>query len=210
MVKSLLALAMMVLVAGCLQTRANLRSQTPAAPTPQQQKAAEEALQKEDANKEFRDLYGRIEGVEKQVADAKSNETVKALETRVAQMETELNLLRATVSDLNAKAKKEEQMKSSDERAGNTPQPKAHFKSPLADANKHFESKKWEDAVLAFEEYRKNHPKGQEYPEATLKIGMCFQNMNLKDDAKAFYKEVIEKFPKSKEASTAKTKLKKL
>ena len=103
-------------------------------------------------------------------------------------------------------------MKSSDERAGNQPtnQPKAHFKSPLADATQHFNNKKWEDAILAYEDYRKHNPKGAEYAEATLKIGMCFQNMSLKDDAKVFYKEVVEKFPKSKEASVAKSKLKKL
>jgi TolA-binding protein len=208
----------MLLTAGCLQTRSNLRGQTPSTSgakptvTPEQQKAAEEAVQKEDANKEFRELYGRIESVEKQLGDTKNNEPIKALELRIAQMETELNLLRTTVSELNAKAKKDALLMSSDERAGNKPQtqPKAHFKSPLADATQHFDNKKWEDAILAFEEYRKNNPKGAEYPEATLKIGMCFQNMSLKDDAKVFYKEVVEKFPKSKEASVAKTKLKKL
>ncbi len=208
----------MLFTAGCLQTRSNLRGQTPSTPgvkptvTPQQQKAAEEAVQKEDANKEFRELYGRIENVEKQLGDTKSNEPVKALEMKIAQMETELTLLRTTVSELNAKAKKDALLISSDERAGNHPQnhPKAHFKSPLSDATQHFDNKKWEDAILAFEEYRKHNPKGAEYPEATLKIGMCFQNMSLKDDAKVFYKEVVEKFPKSKEASVAKSKLKKL
>ncbi len=208
----LLASVVVVFVAGCLQTRSNLRGQTPSTPTvtPQQQKAAEEAIQKEDANKEFRELYGRIESVEKQLADTKSNEPVKALEAKINQMEIELSLLRTTVSELNAKAKKEAQMQSSDERAGNHPQPKAHFKSPLADATQHFNNKKWEDAILAYEEYRKNNPKGAEYPEATLKIGMCFQNMGLKEDAKVFYKEVADKFPKSQEASVAKSKLKKL
>ncbi len=207
-----LALVVMVLATGCLQTRSNLRGQTAAEPTvtPQQKKAADEAVQKEDSNKEFRELYGRIENVEKQLGDVKSNEPVKALEMRIAHMETELSLLRTTVSELNAKAKKDAQMISSDERAGHQQQPKAHFKSPLADASQHFNNKKWEDAILAFEDYRKNNPKGAEYPEATLKIGMCFQNMGLKDDAKVFYKEVAEKFPNSKEASAAKSKLKKL
>jgi tetratricopeptide (TPR) repeat protein len=210
--KLLIVILMLVFVTGCLQTRSNLRGgQAAPAATPQQQKAAEEAIQKEDSNKEFRELYGRIENVEKQLADTKSNEPLKALDARIAAMETELNLMRTTVSELNAKAKKDALMQSSDERAGNkAQQPKAHFKSPLADATQHFNDKKWEDAILAYEEYRKHNPKGAEYPEATLKIGMCFQNMSLKDDAKVFYKEVVEKFPKFKEAATAKSKLKKL
>ncbi len=194
---------------GCLQTRSNLRGGTSTTPvTAQQQKAAEEAIKKDDTDKEFRELYGRIETVEKQVAEAKDSEKVKMLETRLAVMETELNLMRATVSELNAKAKKDALLISSDERAAT--QQKPQVKSPLFDASKHFNDKKWEDAILAYEEYRKNNPKGKEYPEATLKIGMCFQNMGLKDDAKVFFKEVVDKYPKTKEADTAKSKLKKL
>lgn len=198
-----------VLLTGCLQTRSALRGGTSNTPvTTQQQKAAEEAVKKDDTDKEFRELYGRIETVEKQVAEAKDSEKVKMLETRLAVMETELNLMRATVSELNAKAKKDALLISSDERA--SAQQKQVAKSPLFDANKYFNDKKWEDAILAYEEYRKNNPKGKEYPEATLKIGLCFQNMSLKDDAKVFFKEVVDKYPKTKEADTAKSKLKKL
>ncbi|MBY0385755.1 tetratricopeptide repeat protein [bacterium] len=197
-----------LLIAGCLQTRSNLRGQpatTAPAVSPQQQKAAEEAIKKQDTDSEFRQLYGRLETVEKQVADVKDNVQVKALENRIVQMETEMNLLRATISELNAKAKKDALLASSDEQAK-----KQVAKSPLFDASKHFNDKKWEDAILAYEEYRKKNPKGSDYAEATLKIGLCFQNMGLKDDAKVFFKEVVEKYPKSKEADTAKSKLKKL
>lgn len=200
--------SVLLCLAGCLQTRSNLRGQSPAATpiNPQQQKAAEEVIKKQDTDNEFRQLYGRIETVEKQMADVKESEHVKALEGRIAQMETEMNLLRATVSELNAKAKKEAQLISSDELAAK----KQVAKSPLFDATKFFNDKKWEDAILAYEDYRKKNPKGTEYAEATLKIGLCFQNMGLKDDAKVFFKEVVEKYPKSKEADSAKSKLKKL
>lgn len=202
------AIFIVFLIAGCLQTRSNLRGQTPAAAPVniQQQKAAEEAIKKQDTDNEFRQLYGRLETVEKQVADVKENPQVKALETRILQMETEMNLLRATISELNAKAKKDALLASSDEQA----QKKQIAKSPLFDATKYFNDKKWEDAILAYEDYRKKNPKGSEYAEATLKIGLCFQNMGLKDDAKVFFKEVVEKYPKSKEADSAKSKLKKL
>jgi outer membrane protein assembly factor BamD (BamD/ComL family) len=192
-----------------LQTRSALRDQPGQAPkiSPQQQKAAEEAIQKDNLDKEFRELYGRIEAVENQIKIVSDGEKTKALETRVAQMETEMNLLRDTLSELNAKAKKDAQMLSSDQRALIE---KKNKPTVLEEATKHFEDKKWEDAILAYEEYRKTNPKGKEYAEATLKIGLCFQNMGLKDDAKVFFKEVVDKYPKTKEADTAKTKLKKL
>jgi TolA-binding protein len=195
--------------ASCLQTRSALRDQPGQAPkiSPQQQKAAEEAIQKDNLDKEFRELYGRIEAVENQIKIVSDGEKTKALETRVAQMETEMNLLRDTLSELNAKAKKDAQMLSSDQRALIE---KKNKPTVLEEATKHFEDKKWEDAILAYEEYRKTNPKGKEYAEATLKIGLCFQNMGLKDDAKVFFKEVVDKYPKTKEADTAKTKLKKL
>ena len=54
------------------------------------------------------------------------------------------------------------------------------------------------------------NPKGKRYADATYKIGMSFQELKLKDDAKAFYQEVIQKFPKSSEAKKAEVRLKKL
>jgi TolA-binding protein len=207
--QGLFAVIFLFITVGCLQTRSALRDQTGQAPkvTAQQQKAAEAAIQQENTDKEFREMYGRIESVENQIKLLSDGEKTKVLETRMAQMETEMNLLRATLSELNAKAKKEAQMLSSDQRAN------IEKKSPpsaLQEATKHFEDKKWEDAILAYEEYRKSNPKGKEYAEATLKIGLCFQNMGLKDDAKVFFKEVVDKYPKTKEADAAKTKLKKL
>ena len=199
-------LLMFFLFVGCLQTRSNLRQATTAPVNVQQQKAAEEAIKKQDTDGEFRQLYGRLETVEKQVADAKENPQVKTLENRILQMETEMNLLRATISELNNKAKKDALLAASDEQVAK----KQVAKSPLFDATKYFNDKKWEDAILAYEDYRKKNPKGTEYAEATLKIGLCFQNMGLKDDAKVFFKEVVEKYPKSKEADSAKSKLKKL
>ncbi len=201
----LFVLSAFFVLTGCLQTRSALRNEPTV--TAQQKTAADAAVQKEDKDREFRELYGRIEAVENQVNQVKDSERVKALETRLAQTETELNLLKTTVSELNAKAKKEALMLSSDERALFN---KKSETTPMTAATKLFNDKKWEDAILAFEEYRKSNPKGKEYAEATLKIALCFQNMGLKDDAKVFFKEVVEKYPKSKEADTAKSKLKKL
>lgn len=196
---------------GCLQTRGALKQETPTtfntpakAPTITKEQAtkAEAAAKTEDVNSEFRELYGRLESVEKQVKDSKENEYVKGLETKIQQMETKMALLETTVADLNAKAKAPP--------PAPTPAPAVKSKSPVEAADSAFDKKEWEDAILAYEDYRKKNPKGSEYAHATFRIGLSFQNMGLKDDAKAFFKEVVDKFPKSKEADLAKGKLKKL
>jgi len=212
---------MVILMTACLQTRAELRKEAASggeiiiqrlpADKPviaQQQKAAQESSKFDDINKDFRDLYGRVETVENKMAQLQDNEQVKALEMKLAQMENKIQLLESTVTELNNKNKKDMAMLSSDQRAAmNNPAPE---KGAFAEASKAFDGKKWEDAILSYEDYRKNNPTGKGYAEATYKIGLCFQNLGMKDDAKVFFKEVVEKFPKSKEASLAKAKLKKI
>jgi TolA-binding protein len=208
----------------CLQTVADLRTDpkhqpqfntpaptatkaaeaTPAAPVTKQQKEAVVSSQFDDINKDFRELYGRVEGVENQMNQLKDGEKEKAMEARIAQLETKVSLLETTVADLHAKAKKEMLTSSSSDAR------EAANKDDMKEAKKLFDGKKWADAILAFEEYRKANPKGKYYTEATYKIGLCFQNMGMKDDAKAFFKEVVDKYPQSKEAGLAKSKLKKL
>jgi TolA-binding protein len=73
-----------------------------------------------------------------------------------------------------------------------------------------FDAKSWKDAIFAYEEYRKASPKGKHFAAATYKIGVCFQELGMVDDAKPFYEEVISKAGKSKEADRARTRLKAL
>lgn len=202
-----------VAFSGCLQTRANLKQENPtyAAPTAkapshtvEQTSKAEASAKNEDVNSEFRQLYGRLETVEAQLKDTKENEYVKGLETKIMQMEQKMALLETTVADLNAKAKASQAAQAAAVAAP------AKTVGPLENGDKAFDKKEWEDAILAYEDYRKKNPKGGEYAHATFRIGLSFQSMGLKDDARAFFKEVVDKFPKSKEAALAKGKLKKL
>ena len=86
----------------------------------------------------------------------------------------------------------------------------AAAKNPFEAAEGRFEAKKWKEAILDYEKYRKANPKGKHFATATLKIGQSFQELGLMDDASAFYEEVVAKFPKSKEATKANSRLKKL
>ena len=45
-------------------------------------------------------------------------------------------------------------------------------------------------------------------PEALYKIGVSFEALGSKDDAKGFYQLLVDKFPKSPQAKKVKSKLK--
>jgi TolA-binding protein len=81
-------------------------------------------------------------------------------------------------------------------------------KNPFELGESRFEQKSWREAIFAYEDYRKSYPKGKNFGAATYKIGVSFQELGMLDDAKPFYDEVISKFPKSKEADRARSRLK--
>lgn len=81
---------------------------------------------------------------------------------------------------------------------------------PFETGEAKFEAKAYRDAIFAYEDYRKKNPKGKHVVAATYKIGVCFQELGMTDDAKPFYEEVIAKAPKSREADRARARLKAL
>jgi len=62
-------------------------------------------------------------------------------------------------------------------------------------------------AATEYNAVRKNYPKSEKVPDALLKMGQCFEALKLPEDAKLFYKTVIEKHPKSEAAKQAKARL---
>lgn len=188
----LVAFTLLTSTTACLQTRQALRRQG----SPAEQKKGVETAQLDEVNQDFRTLYGRVEVVENQMAEIKENPEVAELKMKVAQLETKVALLEESLVQLNGAAKKGF--------------PGAKKKGPWTKGNEYYGQKKWENAILSFEEYRKKYPKGKSYSDATYKIGMSFKNLGMKQDAKAFFKEVVDRYPKSKAAKQAKTQLKKL
>ena len=83
-------------------------------------------------------------------------------------------------------------------------------KNPFEIGEAKFEAKSYRDAIFSYEEYRKTYPKGKAFIASTYKIGICFQELGMAEDAKPFYEEVIAKAPKSKEADRARARLKAL
>jgi tol-pal system protein YbgF len=71
----------------------------------------------------------------------------------------------------------------------------------------YFAQGEFQKAAAEYNGVRKNHPKSPKVPDALYRLGMCFEKLSLKDDAKLFYNSVLQKYPKSSVAKDAKSRL---
>lgn len=206
---------------GCLKTRNEVKT------SEQRQVMAQQVttLQRSNADvtnrfadleEQMRNLNGRVDVVENQFGQGRSGmeevlrsnqqknaelnqkvmllqEALTKMESQIFQVSSELNLLRQERASAAAAAA---------ERA------KQAKKNPYEVAQEYFENKDWKQSILNFQKYRDENPKGSKFADATYKIGVSFQELGMKDEAKTFYDEVINKFSKSDEARRAKIRLK--
>jgi TolA-binding protein len=153
-------------------------------------------------------LNGRIEELEKKLRQSKETS-----ETQHRQQEDKVSALRDQVQGLQQDLVRieSELIKTNAALEAGVSQkvPEKNEKDdPFESAEKLFEAKDWKKAILAYNKYRDNFPKGKRFPEVTYKIGVCFQELGMKDEARSFYEEVISKFSSSPEARKSKTRLK--
>ncbi|MEW6144265.1 MAG: tetratricopeptide repeat protein [Thermodesulfobacteriota bacterium] len=66
----------------------------------------------------------------------------------------------------------------------------------------------YEDAILEYQKLIDTYPKDKRVPEAYLKQGLSLINLGRKQEAKYFLNTLIDKYPNSHEAQTAREKLK--
>lgn len=75
-------------------------------------------------------------------------------------------------------------------------------------AESHFQLKQYQKAILDYSKFTEKYTRSRRLPAALLKIGISFESLGMKDDAKGFFQELVDKFPKSPEAKKARPKLK--
>ena len=73
-----------------------------------------------------------------------------------------------------------------------------------------FGKKEWKKAILSYQKYVDENSKGKNTPDAKYKIGVCFQELGMKEEAMAFYEEVIANYGKAESGKKAKIRLSKL
>lgn len=218
--KFLLIVATMTLVlTGCLKTRNDVRDNEQRQVMQQQvvtlQKTnADVGNRFADLEEEIRNLNGRVDVVENKLGKSDSgvenalktsqqqnadlNSKIAALQEALTKMEKDLLTMNAEVQALKA-----------DRGASHAEKAAGQAKKETYEvAQSFFDKKDWKQAILNFQKYRDDNPKGAKFAEATYKIGVSFQELGMKEEAKTFYDEVVSKFPKSDEARRAKIRLK--
>lgn len=206
------------LLSGCLMTRSQLqeKNEKQVLQTQLQETKANVTVQYADLEEQLRESRGRIEVLENglrvsRAAESESRnlalEEKRRIDERLKLYEEAISKLEKDVQTLSSGL--EEQSKSS---PGQDSPSKGDGKkkSTFDRADSLFEAKKWREAIVEFQKYRDSNPSGKSYSDATYKIGVSFQELGLKDEAKAFYNEVVGKYPKSKSADKAKVRLKQL
>src|SRR3970040_359819 len=77
-------------------------------------------------------------------------------------------------------------------------------------AESYYQEGKYADAILEFQRFVDTYPRDKRAPTSYLKQGLSLIKIGRKDEAKFFLETLIDKFPKSEEAKTAREKLKEL
>jgi TolA-binding protein len=211
-----LALGLTGSLTGCLQTRTAAKEQEEKQVLRKQvanlaQTTADVNTRFQEVQDDIRGLNGRVESVENRFGrvDQRFEKSDAAVDARLKDMESKLGAYREEIEAL--KSQVATMHEEAARRSAQAAEAEANAaKSPYDSAEENFEKKNWREAILDYEKYRRANPKGKNFATATFKIGVAFQEMGLIDDARAFYEEVVQKFPKSKEAGKAASKLKSL
>lgn len=109
-------------------------------------------------------------------------------------------------------AKKEKSVKSDKNSKTEKPETKKAEKkqSPLEAGEDYYAKQDWKKAILSFHQYTDESPKGKHVPEAKYKIGVCFQQLGMKEEALAYFEEVAANYGSTEAGKKSKSRLAKL
>ncbi|MBY0369578.1 tetratricopeptide repeat protein [bacterium] len=157
-------------------------------------------VQNEDLRKEVQTLSTRVGVLEQQLAAATAAPPPKI--QKAASIESATELFDAEKYE-EAIEEAKEVMRT---KPKNSPEVrKAH--QLLAEA--YFASRDYGAAALEFSEFKKAYPKDPNAATATLRQAQSFRGLGKEKEAKLFFQEVVDRYPKSSAATTAKKELKK-
>ena len=210
--KSGLLSAIVVILSGCLVTRQQVR-ESGKKPTPEQQERTSAQMRYQELEEQMRFLNGKVETlenglnnltVERSSSLDKEDREKKNLQERLKIYEETLEKMESQYLLLAQKVEALKEQRASETVATSSGAKKTSFQA----AEDEFNKKNWKQAIVAYEKYRELNPGGKSYAEATYKIGVSFQELGMKMEAKVFFSEVVEKFPKSEFAKKSNFRMK--
>jgi TolA-binding protein len=220
-----LILSVCIGLTGCLKTRSDVRE------TEQKQVIQQEVTKLQrtnadvssrfsDAEDELRNLRGRVEVLEHkkdqgslEAESVKKYATEQSVDTnkKILLLQEGLGTLEKTVFQLNAEVNALRADRAATAAQAHAAQAKAAVDSKKGSyelGQEFFEQKDWKKAILNYQKYRDENPNGKKIADSTYKMGVSFQELGMKDEAKTFFDELLSKYPNSNEAKKAKVRLK--
>lgn len=200
---------------GCLKTRTDVKE------TETKQVMAQQVvtLQKTNADtsnrmseieQEVRELKGEIEVTQNKISKGNPDQdkSIKALQEQVADLikkfQTHQEELLKQQSDIKNIQNEIESIKA--EKAKNI-EKESEKKSNWQMGEDSYKAGDWKKAIIQYQKYRDENPSGKKVSEATYKIALSFQELEMKEEAKTFFEEVVSKYPHSSEAKKSKKAL---
>lgn len=131
--------------------------------------------------------------------DEKKPDTTNAETQSSDEIEAKINANKKVDAKTDAKVDTKIAEKKSDKKLG-----------PYETAQELFDTKEWKKAILNFHKYTDESPKGKFVADAKYKIGVCFQELGMKEEAMAYYEEVVANFQSTDAGKKSKIRLSKL
>lgn len=233
-----LLISLLWIMSGCLRTREDIKEvESTKAMRDQvdtlQKVHADSSSRLEELMDQNRQLNGRIEELEQKILKnsqaqgagkddlqkslSESRQQSELLKDGIVKLENQVQALQEEIVTLKTKGSSDRtnssgKHSSSDGSSSDKAKDKVKDKERelMDSALAEFQESKWKEAILNFDHYREKFPKGKYVAEATYKTGVSFQELGMRDEAKVFYNEVIEKFPKTEMSKKAQLRLKSL
>ncbi len=223
-------------LSGCLKTRTQLKEDGdgPSQPVPAQVQEVQPQGQYviDEIKGEITRLSGRVEDVERSQkqqagqASAANQEELKKVSSRIIELENAQAQMLETIKKLQASIPPPNVGEYFDKgktlfAAGNHTGAIDAFTTYLSvPKGRHAEEatylrgecflqlKQFKKAIGDFSVFPERFTASKRMPAALLKIGESFEALGMKDDARTFYQELTEKYPKTAEAKKARARLK--
>ncbi len=217
----IILLSIAVLLSGCLKTRSEVSDTDQKAvygkKNVENQMEAQVAVAQppaEEKDELIRNLNGRVEVLENQLTalvkekeslTTQDSQKIVLLQEALAKMEAQLHKFETEAAPKPEEKTPETSEKSSDEAEGKTVATKKLGTYESAEQN--FTKQEWKKAILNFQKYTDESPRGKNVPDAKYKIGVCFQELGMKEEAMAFYEEVVANHSKTTAGKKSKARL---
>jgi TolA-binding protein len=176
----------------------------------------------DEIKSEFTRLSGRVEDLErtqKQSPAGPKPEDLKKLETRITELEQAQASMLEAIKKMQAAPpapadpaelldRAREQMEGGNFEGAvenlstylRSPKAKKAEEATFMRAESYYAMKEYKKAIVDYSKFPEKFTRSPYMPRALFKIGLSFEALGMKEDAKGFYQELLEKFPKSPEA----------